>query len=424
MTEEDKQQMALFRYALIAPLVTQTYPQSSKEKYYRETAEQEYTLPNGKQVVYKPAAIKTWYLRYLKYGLEGLTPRERRDCGDSRKLTKEVTEKIYEYRVEMPYITGKKLYDKLIEDGLILYSEVSIDAIYRYLKGKGALSLPKRQEECLSFEFSHANDCWQADSSHGPTITVTDSTGSKRKLSAWLISFIDDASRLIVHGEFFEHDNGIHVQQCFQKAIAKFGKPRLLYLDNGGSYANRQLALICAELGIRIIHTKPYSPQGHGKCERSHRSMKDGWLHAKNWNEWHSLEDINTSYQEFLAKDYTNKIHSSIGMTPKERYMKDYERITFVSKEVLDCAFLHRITRTVSKTALVSVENTKYEVEQEFIGTKKLELRYDPIHLELLFIYRNGKQVGIATPVKTTDNVKRKRKTVINYEEMDGDEHV
>lgn len=424
MTDEAKLQMALFRYGLIAPLIAETYPQSSKEMYYKETADGEYTLPSGKKVTYKPAAIKSWYLRYLKYGLEGLTPQNRNDLGNSRKLTENVIEKIYEYRQDMPYITGKKIYDKLLEDGLILYTEVSVDAIYRYLKGKGAIYLPRKQDECLSFEFSHANDCWQADSSHGPTITAVDSEGKKQKITTWLISFIDDASRLIVHGEFFEHDNATNVQICFKKAIAKHGLPRLLYLDNGGSYANMQLELICAELGIRIIHTKPYSPQGHGKCERSHRTMKDGWMNAKNWKEWHSLDDVNQSYNEFLFSDYINAIHSSIGMTPKERYMKDYNRIKFVNKEELDCVFLNRITRTVNKTALVSVENRKYEVGQEFIGIKQLELRYDPMHPEILYIYRDFKQVGIANPVQIHENVKRKRKTIVNYEEMDGNGNV
>ena len=35
----------------------------------------------------------------------------------------------------------------------------------------------------------------------------------------YLIVFIDDASRLIVHGEFFFEDNALNMQKTFQKAI-------------------------------------------------------------------------------------------------------------------------------------------------------------------------------------------------------------
>ena len=104
--------------------------------------------------------------------------------------------------------------------------------------------------------------------------------------------------------------------------------------------------------------------------------------------------------------------------------MKDYNAIKFICKEDLDRVFLHRITRSVSKTALVSIDKKKYEVGQEFVGIKNLELRYDPLYPDILYVYRDFKQVGIATPVKTVDNSKRKRQTLINYEEMDGKENV
>ncbi len=415
MDEDKKQAMALFRYGLIAPLVAETFPQASKEAYYRETAAKQYTLPNGMPATFKATTIKHWFLAYQKDGLTGITPGTRMDAGHSRKLTESVIEKIREYRIKMPYITARKIYDLLVEEGYVNVTEVGIDALYRYLRSNSGLEVATPKEECLSFACLYAGDCWQADSSHGPTIVV----GGK-KVTTWLISFIDDASRLITHGEFFENDNAVNVQICFQKAIAKHGKPRMLYLDNGGSYANEQLKYICAELGIQLVFTKPYTPKSHGKIERSHLTAKQGWMNAKDWSTWHSLEDVNDSYQIFLQDGYNHKVHSSLSMTPKERYMLDYHRIRFVEKETLEHAFLHRITRGVNATALVSVFNKKYEVPQQFINQKRLELRYKPGQLETLFIYQEGKEVGTASPVKTTENGARKRQTVISYGHMDG----
>jgi putative transposase len=190
-------------------------------------------------------------------------------------------------------------------------------------------------------------------------------------------------------------------------------------LDNGGSYANQQLDLICAEIGIHLIHTKPYHPTSHGKIERSHRTMKDGWMNANDWNQWSSLKELNESYQNFLATEYTNETHSSLGISPKERYLKDIKQIKFVEKEQLEAAFLNRTTRNASATATVSIFNTEYEVPQQFIR-KKIELRYNPFDTGKLYVYENGKQIAEAMPVKKVENAQRKRQTNICYAKMDG----
>ena len=210
MDEEKRQAMALFRYGLIAPLVAETYPQTSKEAYYRDVSSKEYTLPNGDTTTFNATTIKKWFIQYKKYGLEGITPSTRIDAGRSRKLEESVIDKIREYRTLMPYITARKIYDRLIEEGHINYTEVSIDTIYRYLRTNSALTIAKPKEECLSFECLYAGDCWQAESSHGPTIIV-----DGKKVTTWLISFIDDASRLITHGEFLNRklDNLKQIQE-------------------------------------------------------------------------------------------------------------------------------------------------------------------------------------------------------------------
>lgn len=414
MTEEEKQAIALFKYSLIAPLVAGSFMEASKAEYYRITSKKEYTYPTGEKTHYTAGTLKKWYMDYTKQGLDALKPLTRSDLGRSRKLPAGVIDKIYEYRQQMPYITVKKIYSKLIEEGYLNKKDSSIDSVYRYMRSNSELRNSIPSEECLSFEFEHAGDCWQADSSHGPTITV----GGK-KVTTWLISIQDDASRMIVHGEFFENDNANNVQLCFKKAIGKAGKPKRIYLDNGSSYANQQLDLICAELGIHLIHTKPYHPTSHGKIERSHRTMKDGWMNANDWNQWSSLKELNGSYQNFLATEYTNEVHSSLEISPKERYMKDINKIKFVEKEQLEAAFLNRTTRKVTATATVAIFNTEYEVPQEFIR-KKIELRYNPFDTSRLYVYQDGKQMAEAVPVKKVENSQRKRQTNICYAKMDG----
>lgn len=57
------------------------------------------------------------------------------------------------------------------------------------------------------------------------------------------------------------YDNAINFQIVLKKAIAKYGVPKKLFVDNGGPYKNDQLSMICASLGIALIHSRPYSPK-------------------------------------------------------------------------------------------------------------------------------------------------------------------
>lgn len=417
MTDDEmKRQMALFRFSLIAPVVAGTFPQASKMDYYRQTCAKEHLLPNGKSVRLSPLTLKKWYWKYSDGGLEALLPRARADIGHSRVLTEDVCRQIHACREKFPYITGKKIYEKLIADGYMKESDASLDTVYRYMKAEEMTRNSMPPQECLAFEFEHANDCWQADTTVGPTIVH-----EGRHRQTYLIAFIDDASRLLVHGEFFFEDNARNMQTVFRKAVLKFGVPCRIFVDNGCSYRNNQLDWICAELGIVKIHAKPYHPKGKAKIERSHRTEKDRWMNCTDWNTFHSLEEVNASYHRFLDTEYNNSPHSSIGMTPRERYLKDFDSLRFLERAVVEEGFLHRITRKVTPTATVSLFNVSCEVPQQYIG-RTIHLRYRPEDLSEIYIYDgdSAKRLHTVYPVKKYDNAKRKRRANISYGSMDG----
>ena len=157
--DEMKQQMALFRFSLIAPVVAGTFPQAGKMDYYREVCEKEHMLPNGKLVKFSPLTLKKWYWMYSDGGLGALIPKARMDLGQTRALTEDVCRQIHAYREQFPYITGKKIYEKLIAEGYMKKSDASIDSVYRYMKAEKMARNGMPPQECLAFEFAHANDC-------------------------------------------------------------------------------------------------------------------------------------------------------------------------------------------------------------------------------------------------------------------------
>ena len=416
MKATENEELALFRYSLIAPLVAGTYLEESKAAYYRNIAALEHTLPDGSKRMFSASTIKKWYIRYGKERFRALVTKERSDAGKSRTLTDEICQEIDSLKEQFPHITGVMIYKRLIENGVIKQSEVSLDSIYRYLRATNQNHGGMPPKETVAFEYEHANDCWQADSTDGPYITI-----DGRPVQTYLISFIDDASRLITHGEFYLSDNEVNMQDALRKAIMTYGIPRRTFTDNGSAYKNHQISYICAELGIVEIHSTPYYPKGKGKTERSHLTVHQKWMDCTDFRGIRSLEELNRSYHEFLDKDYNNSRHSSIGMTPKERYLRDFDLIRFADPDTLEEAFLHRTIRKVSGTACISLYGIIYETEQKYIG-KKVSVRYKPEDRSFIYIYdeKTGIRLHTAYPVKKLDNAKRVRRVNISYGQMDG----
>ena len=412
--DEKKQQTALFRYSLIAPAVAGTFEAPSLAQYFRNIAAKKHKDPDGELVSVTPYSLERWLCNYRRSGLAGITPKERIDRGKPRALPGNAIDRLHEIKGQFPYITGKAIYSKLIAEGALNAAETSLATLHRYIRNNG-LKLPAENAQAVkAFEMEHANDCWQADTSQGPVIKV-----AGKKQQTFLISFLDDASRMIVHAQFYSNDNAINMQDSFKQAIAKFGVPKMLFVDNGKSYDNLQLQLICASLGIVLAHARPYSASSKGKIERSFRTIKDGWMNTVEWGAFLSLEDLNASLSAFLSEKYTNSAHSALDCTPKERSLRDYALLRYIPIEELDIHSLHRKECRVTNAALIKLQGLEYEVPQRYIGSK-VKVRWLPTDLSQLFIFSDGGAlIHTVRPVKKVEDSKIKR-TSIDYTQTGG----
>ena len=405
--EEKFQQIALFRYSLIAPAVVGTFEAPSRAQYFRSIAARKHSGPDGRYVSVTPASLERWYYDYMKSGLPGITPKERIDHGRSRVLPGDAIEMIRGLKEDLPYITGKAIYTKLVEGGAINAADTSLSTVQRYIRNNGLKRPPVNALEMKAYEMEFANDCWQADTSQGPVIKI-----SGRKHQTFLISFLDDASRLITHAQFYLNDNAINMQDSFKQAIAKFGVPKMLFVDNGKSYDNLQLQLICASIGIVLAHSRPYVATSRGKIERAFRTIKDGWMNAVDWGMFASLDDVNASLAAFLSERYTNSTHSSLNCTPKERFLRDYDKVRHIPAGELDFHFLHRKECRVTNAATIKLLGTEYETPQQYIGSK-IKIRFLPTDMSELFIFSDDqKLLHTIRPVKKVENSKIKRAAI------------
>ncbi len=75
----------------------------------------------------------------------------------------------------------------------------------------------------LAFAKAHANEMWQADTLYGPHVHLNGSPVPTR-----LIAFIDDASRVCCHGQFFPAENVDTLIESIRAAFYKRGVPHAL----------------------------------------------------------------------------------------------------------------------------------------------------------------------------------------------------
>ena len=212
---------------------------------------------------------------------------------------------------------------------------------------------------------------------------------------------IDDHSRMIVGGEIFYHDNAVNYQKVLKDAIASFGIPDKLLMDNGSPYKNGQLSFILGNLAIKEKHARVRDGATKGKVERNFRSLRSRWLATLDISKIHSLEQFNALLKDYI-ETHNNTFHSGINERPIDRYLntRGYIRIP-KSREWLDEAFYNREERKVREDSVIKINNEEYDVPAQFAG-RWVEIRFNPSSMQDAYILYNGSRF----PVTLTDRVK------------------
>ena len=192
------------------------------------------------------------------------------------------------------------LLEGLKQQGVVPAS-TGLTTIYRLLHWHGLMDRSPKPEDRRKYEAESPNDLWQSDVMHGPQVLV-----DQKNRKTYLIAFIDDHSRLIVFGGFYLSENLTCFMDAFQRALAKRGLPRKLYVDNGSAYRSHKLEYTCASLAIALIHARPYKPQGKGKIERFFKTVRSQFLPTA---ELSSLERLNQSFTDWLENTYHQRVH-------------------------------------------------------------------------------------------------------------------
>jgi putative transposase len=248
-----------------------------------------------------PKTLYRWIYKYNKYGPDAL---ENKNPG---ALPLNINKKFEELILKEWNLRKRSAHKLWIDIKMKGYSvsERQIQKIYK--KHGFVMNKRKRpsQIKFVKYEWPKPNMLWHTDWTQCPF------TG------AYLIAFIDDYSRFIVHAEYFANASTENTLIAFALAIKKYGKPDAILTDNGIQFhIHGEFEEFCKKHEIHHILGRVHHPQTNGKIERWFGTYKQ---------EFKEGEDTLDSFVKFYN---TERLHQGINYTtPLQRYKIDINAV-------------------------------------------------------------------------------------------------
>ena len=386
-------EIALARHAAMSWIEAQNKAGHSLESCYREGSQKQW---RGRQ--FGESTLEGYWRRYRMDGFDGLLPNGRVDAGKSRVLTADFLRMLEEQRRKNPRQSVKEVLRAMVREGKM--ERVSWDrlsTIYRHLRQVG-LDIKSMRATGVSgptkaFEMGSANELWMTDVMYGPTLI----TSSGEKICTRLIGILDDASRVVPYAEYRAGEKEEDFWVVLQEAMGRRGIPNKLYTDNGKIFTSLRTQATCARLGIRLIHAKAYAAWSKGKIERFFQTVQSQFESRLVGDPVKSLEELNLRFWKWLEGEYHQRIHSSLGKSPQERFLEDGAQIRLLEAEKLEACFWQEEKRRVKRDATVGWKGQCWEVPVYLRGMK-VTLRYNPLkENDPVEVWHDGKRCGELT---------------------------
>jgi transposase InsO family protein len=416
-------EVALFRFGVIGDLVHLPPGSTGLTARLREKAEIDYRIPGSPRSRVAAETIRDWLKAYRKTGLDGLRPKVRGDHGQSRALPREVSDLLVAIKDENAELSVQLVIKEALATGKVPESVVlAPSTVHRLLSRAGLMKRPKGAptgKDHRRFAFEKAGDLWMSDVMHGPSVFTE---GRKRK--TYLIAFIDDATRVVPYTAFALSENTAAYLPVLKEAVLRRGAPRRLFVDNGAAFRSHQLALVCAKLGVTLIHARAYHPEAKGKMERWFRTVRMQLFPLLQPADLASLDALNRRLWAFVEGEYHRSPHRGLeGATPLDRWAALADEVRYLGADI-DDLFLQEAKRKVARDRTVSLDGAVYEVDAALVG-EAVTLRFDPTRPgRSMQVWAKGERTGDARLVDVHANcfVKRDQPAGLRLADLDAKE--
>lgn len=402
---------ALFRHAVLGPLLCEKLSRGQLRKRLIELSRQTFYDPRGQARSLSWRTLEDWYYQLRGGGFDRLKRRPRKDQGTCRALPPELVELVLELKGEDPGRSAPLILRQLELAGRIGERTVSASTIQRLLRRRG-LSGPRVEvirRERFRFQAAAVNQLWQGDALHGPKL-VNPRTGQLETVKAFAL--IDDRSRLIVNIEASFRETEAAFLAVLHGAIARRGCPRTLYLDNGASFVGRDLRIVCAKVGIYLVHSCPYESSARGKIERIWRTLREHVLDRLDLVKVRTLDELNVRLSSWVEGEYNVRPHAGLdGRTPREvwdegagdiRWVEDHSRLAeyFRAEEV----------RRAKNDATVTFDGRTYEVPGH-LRRQAVTLRYSCLDPTRVWAVDGATEIHLKVVDAVSNATRRRRHT-------------
>jgi transposase InsO family protein len=393
---------ALSRYEAIAPLLDSGIEAGERRRLrariMEDTGMSERTLRRHVE-------------NYRRNGLAGLADSPRSDKGMPKSIPGHIIDEAVRLREELPARSVRQIIEilegeRLIKPGSVARTTLNDKLIERGVGAKRMRAMAS-QRPARRFARRHRNSLWQLDVKFGPQI------GGDRKVKTYLLALIDDATRMCVHAEFYASQRLPILEDAFRKALLKYGRPKDVLVDNGSIFVSKWFRRACAQLGVRHIAAKAYSPETKGKCEKYNKTVSS-FLQELSLEPARTLAEINRKFVPWLEEGYIHRPHSALAtetidpvtgatikgadLTPYQAYVRDPAKIKYIAGAECREAFLWEETRHVDKTGCIKLRGKEYDVGAGLAGAR-VDVRYDPFELSVVDVWHKGKFVRKASPL-------------------------
>ena len=399
---DKRHEEAIKRFRIIAPLLD-TEPGLADGRAWRSQICERNDISQR--------TLRRWLQRYREKGFDGLYPKVRKDKGSRRSLSDEAFEQAKEMRRELPERSAERIRDVLLADG----HRVTRSTLERHLRQEGFSARILKKEGNISpnrgrrFQHSQRNSLWQADFKAGPFLPNPKQQG--KNMRTWLLIILDNATRKIIHAEFYFSEDTLSLFDGLRKAISVSGCPRRFHTDQGAAFTSNWTRLVCARLGIQHLLALPYSPESKGAVERVNRTVEE-FIREVMLEQPKSLMELNQKLRLWVTEGYNRRSHRalaivkdgiSVELSPEAAYSANTAPLRMVSPETLQQAFLWEERRKVDKSGCISLQGTTYDTGLNLLR-KTVELRFNPLDLTHIEIYYQGQYQGLAKPLVLSEN--------------------
>jgi putative transposase len=400
--KERAEATALFRSRLIQEVMDESLTTRQRGPMVRSLAARTHAGPFGQEVKVSRMTIDRWLKAWRREGFDGLKPRVRAHAPVTPAGVLSLAETL---KRERPNRTSAQVRRIMLET---LGDAPSESTLLRHFR---TLDIPTgtKAQATGRFEADHPNEIWVGDGLHGPRI------GGKK---TYLFAFLDDHSRRVTAARWAFAEDSVRLSAVLRPALQTHGIPRNCYVDNGSAFVDASLARVCAKLGIRLVHSQPYRPQGRGKIERFFNTVNSQFLSeitvtdavagsekgtgnsgaqtvagtispsddpdhgTLSGSVIGTLEELNTLFSSWVHVVYHHTLHTGTGQTPLVRWEESWVGRTPDRREldVITEAFRWSEHRKVTKTGTVSLHGNIYQVDPLLAGAR-IELIYDPFDL-------------------------------------------